>query len=158
TDVPWVLRTTVIPAGVLQFLGGALGFPVPPSTFSTELRPFLSLTLQSSLPDTLLADGSHIPKPGESLLIKLLNDPTVPPIGDGVNGMPSGNIFSDSRGGAGFLVGMDDGVDGTPDAGVLVDPGAMSQLRILGIAGNETTGQPRVPVILTSLRDNSVGK
>ena len=37
-------------------------------------------------------------------------------------------------------------------------PGSASQIRILGIGGNETTGQVRVPVILTSLRDNTVGK
>ena len=31
------------------------------------------------------------------------------------------------------------------------------QLRILGIPGNQTTGQQRVPVIITSLRDGTVG-
>ncbi len=40
----------------------------------------------------------------------------------------------------------------------MLDPGAFSQLRIVGIGGNETTGQERVPVIITSARDNSVGK
>ena len=40
----------------------------------------------------------------------------------------------------------------------MIDPGAGSQIRILGIGGNETTGQQRVPVILTSLRDTTVGK
>ncbi len=39
----------------------------------------------------------------------------------------------------------------------LVDPGAYSELRILGIPGNQTTGQQRVPVIITSLRDDTVG-
>ncbi len=57
--------------------------------------------------------------------------------------------------GAGFVVGVDDGVD--PPASPLVDPGAYSELRILGIPGNQTTGQQRVPVIITSLRDDTVG-
>ena len=39
----------------------------------------------------------------------------------------------------------------------LIDPGAYSEIRILGIPGNQTTGQQRVPVILTSLRDDTVG-
>ena len=55
----------------------------------------------------------------------------------------------------GFLVGVDDGVDPTADP--LVDLGVNSQIRILGIGGNETTGQQRVPVIITSLHDSTVG-
>ena len=39
----------------------------------------------------------------------------------------------------------------------LIDPGAYSEIRILGIPGNQTTGQQRVPVIITSLRDDTVG-
>ena len=31
------------------------------------------------------------------------------------------------------------------------------EFRILGIPGNQTTGQQRVPVIITSLRDDTVG-
>ena len=38
-----------------------------------------------------------------------------------------------------------------------IDPGAYSEIRILGIPGNQTTGQQRVPVIITSLRDDTVG-
>ena len=57
--------------------------------------------------------------------------------------------------GAGFVVGVDDGVD--PPGSPLIDPGAYSELRILGIPGNQTTGQQRVPVIITSLRDDTVG-
>ena len=82
----------------------------------------------------------------------------MPPIGDGVNGMPSGNQFSDSRFGAGFQVGFDDGEDDDPDGGVMVDPGVYSQIRIVGIGANETTGQQRVPVKITSLRDDTLGK
>ena len=58
--------------------------------------------------------------------------------------------------GAGFVVGVDDGVD-PPARSPLIDPGAYSQIRILGIPGNQTTGQQRVPVIITSLRDGTVG-
>ncbi len=39
----------------------------------------------------------------------------------------------------------------------LIDPGVGSEIRILGIPGNQTTGQQRVPVIITSLRDDTVG-
>ena len=40
----------------------------------------------------------------------------------------------------------------------LVDSRAPTrELRILGIPGNQTTGQQRVPVIITSLRDGTVG-
>ena len=62
---------------------------------------------------------------------------------------------ADQEGGAGFIAGVDDSVD--PPASPLVDPGAYSQIRILGIPGDQTTGQQRVPVILTSLRDDTVG-
>ena len=51
---------------------------------------------------------------------------------------------------------MDNDVDpGSSDP--LIDPGAYSEIRILGIPGNQTTGQQRVPVIITSLRDDTVG-
>jgi hypothetical protein len=147
TDLTYILRST------LRLTGAP---PLPPSlgSFTSELKPFVSLTVQSSLPDTLLADGSRVARPGESAIVKLLNDPLNLPVGD-ANGFTN-NVVSDSAGGAGFLVGIDDGVD--PDADPLVDPGAFSQLRFLGIAGNETTGQQRVPVVLTSLRDETVGR
>jgi large repetitive protein len=64
---------------------------------------------------------------------------------------------ADSNGGAGFIVGIDDNVD-PPGNSFFIDPGVGSQIRILGLGANETTGQSRVPVILTSLRDNTVGK
>ena len=49
---------------------------------------------------------------------------------------------------------MDDGIDSNDP---IIDQGNKSVLRILGIGGNETTGQARVPVIITSIHDNSVG-
>ena len=45
----------------------------------------------------------------------------------------------------------------TRPADPLVDRGYLSQIRILGIGGNQTTGQQRVPVIITSVRDDTVG-
>ncbi len=105
------------------------------------------------MPDTLLADGSRIARPGETNLIKLLN--TLAVAGDGTTGSQQ-NIQADSFGGAGFIVGVDDGVD--PPADPYLDAGAFSQLRIIGIGGNESNGQQRVPVIMTSLRDDSVGR
>ena len=149
TDVIYVLRGTV--------RLGDNGIPIPPGEYTTELPPAIALTIQAGLPNTLLANGNRIANPGETGLIKLLNTRN-PVIGDGINGQPGGNLLADSQGGAGFIVGIDDGVDGAPDLGVLVDAGLFSQIRILGIPGNETTGQPRVPVIITSLRDSSVGR
>jgi hypothetical protein len=147
TDLTYALRGTI-------YAGGAEPFqlPIPSTVFTAELKPFLTLTLQSALPDTLLADGSQIPKPGEPLVVKLLNSGA--PIGDGVNGLPA-NIASSYQGGAGFMFGIDNGIDPTADP--LWDLGAFTQLRITGIAGDETTGQSRVPVKITSLHDDSVG-
>lgn len=151
TDLTYALRDTIV-------LGPGPGGPFPrpqpdPDAFLPELKPALSLTIQSSLPDSILADGSRIARPGESVLVKLLN--TTAPLGDGVTGMPV-DVNADNAGGAGFLVGIDNGVD--PPADPFIDSGAYSQLRILGIGANETTGQQRVPAIITSLRDNSLGK
>jgi hypothetical protein len=152
TDITYVLRGTISLNGPFD----TFDFPKTDTTrFLPEQKPFMTLTLQSNLPDTLLADGEKIGRPGESLIVKLLNRSGGPPIGDGVNGLPSGNVLSDSRAGAGFLVGVDDGAD--PPTDPLLDAGAFSQIRITGIGGNETTGQARVPVEITSLRDDSVG-
>ncbi|MFM7128593.1 MAG: hypothetical protein ACKO0V_04460, partial [bacterium] len=54
------------------------------------------------------------------------------------------------------MVGRDNGIDPTPDS--TLDAGWGSQIRILGIGSNETTGQSRVPVVFTSLRDGTYGK
>ncbi|WZO99777.1 Ig-like domain-containing protein [Isosphaeraceae bacterium EP7] len=109
----------------------------------------VNLTLQSAVPGTLLANGEIIGKPGESLVVKLLND--YAPAGNGVSGSTSSVV-----GGAGFIVGVDNGID--PDADSLIDPGVDASIRILGVPANETTGQSRVPVIITSLRDNSIAR
>ncbi len=86
--------------------------------------------------------------------MKLYNDET--PNGAGSLGTyGSTGVPSAENAGAGFLLGVEDGVD--PPGSPLLDPGVGSALRILGIPGNQTTGQQRVPVIITSLRDGSVG-
>jgi hypothetical protein len=157
TDLTYVLRGTIRPAGPEGFFGGGGfgGFPTANAgAFDVELRPSLTLTIQSGLPDTVLADGSRIARPGESALVKLLNN--APLAGDGATGFTGPNNTYDSFGGAGFIFGVDDGVD--PPADAMLDAGFYTQLRIVGIGGNETTGQQRVPVIMTSLRDDSVGR
>ena len=78
--------------------------------------------------------------------------PALIPPGDNVNG--STGASSAVNAGAGFIVGVDNGVD--PPASPLLGSGMDSVIRFVGIPGNETTGQARVPVILTSLLDNSV--
>ncbi len=156
TDITYVVRGTIIMAGWSGF--GGVSKPAPdPTVLTQELKPKQTLTFQSSLPDTLLADGSRIARPGESLLVKLLNDPTGPQAG-GAGGGPDGqgNDLNETFAGAGFVVGRDNGIDPTPDS--TLDAGWGSQIRILGIGSNETTGQSRVPVVFTSLRDGTYGK
>src|SRR5262249_12201280 len=124
-------------------------------TFGPVPAPIVTLTIQSALPGTLLADGSAIPSPGQSVIVKMLNDnapATNALAGNGVTG-----FTAIQQGGAGFVVGADDGPDPPTPGEPPFDPGAFSALRILGIPGNQTTGQQRVPVIITSLRDGSVG-
>jgi hypothetical protein len=159
TDLTYVVRGSIVLAGYydgFSRVGG--GAPLPnPNAFGNEQTPFITLTIQSQLPGALLADGSSIPTPGQSPIIKLMSDYT--PNGAGtVAAFGSVGVGASENVGAGFVVGVDDGVDpptSPPDP--LIDPGAGSQLRITGIAGNQSTNQARVPVIITSLRDGTVG-
>jgi hypothetical protein len=114
-----------------------------------QLSSGVNLTMQSAVPGTRLANGEIIGRPGESVLVKLLND--YAPAGDGVAGSTSSVL-----GGAGFIAGVDNGID--PDADSLVDPGENSSIRILGVPANETSGQTRVPVYITSLKDSSIAR
>ena len=154
TDLTYVVRGTV-GLGSENFFANDQGLPVPDTTaFTTEPKPAISLTIQSALPGTVLADGSTIPSPGQSVIVKLLNDDT--PNGAGsLTGVGSTGVGAIPHAGAGFLAGVDDGVD--PPGSLLIDPGVATEIRILGIPGNQTTGQQRVPVIITSLRDGTVG-
>jgi hypothetical protein len=155
TDLTYVLRGTV-DIGPEDFFVNQEGLPVPDTTaFTTEVPPTLSLTIQAALPGTLLADGETIPSPGQSVIVKMLSDVTPNDQGS-LTGVGSTGVASIPHAGAGFVVGVDDGVDPPGDSD-LIDPGAYSELRILGIPGDQTTGQQRVPVIMTSLRDDTVG-
>ena len=88
------------------------------------------------------------------MIVKLLNNEHAQRnIGSltNINGSTGQNAIQNA--GAGFVVGVDDGIDPPGGNGEsLPDPGAYSEIRILGIPGNQTTGQQRVPVIITSLR------
>jgi hypothetical protein len=158
TDLVYIVRGSIILAGRgdIASFGGVGQRPLPSSTsFGQALAPAINLTIESALPDTLLANGQTIARPGESVIVKFLNEPLnaglIPP-GDNVNG--STGASSAVNAGAGFIVGVDNGVD--PPASPLLGSGMDSVIRFVGIPGNETTGQARVPVILTSLLDNSV--
>jgi large repetitive protein len=164
TDLTYVLRGTLILSGAYSFNfnsgGGFTEAPIPGSTYGPVPGAVVSLTIQAALPGTKLANGESIPSPGQSVIVKMFNDNTpndagVATLGTTITG--SSGIPGIENAGAGFVIGVDDGVDPPNPLSPLVDPGAFSQLRILGIPGNQTTGQQRVPVIMTSLRDDTVG-
>jgi len=154
TDLTYIVRGTIVMGPAF----GATGNTFDRTRLSAESVPLVTLTVQSALPDTLLADGQRISRPGESVIVKL-DSRNVP--GSSNNSVPdetfteTANIASEAQGGAGFEAGVDNGVDPTADP--LFDTGVNSQMRFLGIGGNETTGQSRVPVVITSVHDNSVG-
>lgn len=157
TDITYVVRGSIILAGWGGgfFNSGSNSKPNPdPNVLTQEIKPKQTFTIQSAVPDTLLADGSRIARPGESMLVKMLNDPYGPQPAGSIDGQ--GNDTNSTFAGAGFVVGRDNGIDPTADS--TLDAGWGSQIRILGIGSNETTGQSRVPVIITSLRDSTVGK
>ena len=144
TDLTYILESTIFLAG--DPISPLNPPPTPPSTLGQVLQPYNTLTLQSSMAGSLLADGSSIAKPGEPLLIKLLGGT---PQGTATAGYTGSDVMTSQFAGAGFEVGI--------DVGDIIDPGYLSQIRITGIAGNESTGQPQVPVIITSLHDDTVG-
>ena len=150
SDFTYILRNTIVLSG---------GVPVLPRNAATtllpELRPQVTLTLQSTLPGTLLADGTTVAAPGVPLVIKLLNTPGLLPPAPSLGVTPPRAITNSYQQGAGFIVGVDNGID--PPADRLIDPGAFSQIRITGIGANQSTGQSRVPVIITSVHDSTVG-
>ena len=148
SDFTYILRNTVVLSGYNPFAP-----PLAPSTPAPELQPAITLTLQSTLAGTILADGTTVAAPGVPLIIKELNT-TAPPT-ETPGAVPAPAVANSYVGGAGFIVGVDNGVDPTTDS--LVDNGLFSQIRILGIGANQTTGQTRVPVIITSIHDSSVG-
>ena len=154
TDITYVVRGSIVLGGYSGFFGNTK--PAPNfTTLTAEQTPFITLTVQSNLPDTLLANGTRIARPGETMLVKLLNDPNNAAMQPGgtANGQP--NDTNATFAGAGWVVGRDNGIDPTADP--TLDAGWGSQIRFLGLNSNETTGQSRVPVLVTSLRDTTVG-
>src|SRR5207237_428929 len=132
TDLTYVLRGSIILSGPFTFDvangTGAASFPNP-TQYTVEHRPGITLTIQSALPGTLLADGESIPRPGQSVVVKLMSDFT--PVGAGNLGtFGSTGAQSDQNVGAGFVVGVDDGID-PPTPSPLVDPGAFGEIRIV---------------------------
>ncbi len=153
SDLTYVLRGSIILGGHTYF--GTDAPPLPdPAVFGPQLQPAITLTIQSALPGTVLANGEVIANPGESVIVKTQNDYAPHNLGN-LGTFGSNGDTAETNAGAGFIVNVDDGVD--PPADPLLDTGAGSQLRILGISANETTGQARVPVVITSLRDGTAG-
>jgi hypothetical protein len=158
TDLTYLVRNSIVmgpDAGSSFTLAfSASGPPAGTNSFLPEAKPTLVLTVQSALPDTLLANGSRIPRPGESVIIKLdtKHDNQPAPTEAFTTGA---NISAEDSAGAGFISGVDNGVDPTGDN--LFDVGVFSQMRFLGIGANQTTGQSRIPVVITSVHDSTVG-
>ena len=96
------------------------------------------------------------PQPGLPVVVKLLSENTPNGAGSLAQFGSTGSWRRRNRAGPASSSASTTRVD--PTASPLVDPGAYSQIRILGIPGNQTTGQQRVPVIMTSLRDDTVGR
>jgi large repetitive protein len=145
SDITYLLMNTIT-------LGPEPGFvPAAPNgnQLNPEPLPTVTLTIQSVLPGTILADGTLVPEPGISPIVKL--DGAGPSLATDT----TPGAFTNVEQGAGFVSGMDNGAD--PSADSLIDSGVNSALRFLGIPANQTTGQSRVPVILTSIHDQSVG-
>ncbi len=165
-DFTYILRDTIVlgpDGGFFRNVNGgvSLGAGVPPTPSGTQFQttptPNVTLTLQSTLPGTVLADGTTVPAPGVPLIIKTLNNANARISAAAIGVNPGANTNASWAGGAGFIVGVDDGTDPPTPGELLVDDGAFSQIRILGIPGNSSTGQVRVPVTITSVHDNSVG-
>ncbi len=158
SDFTYLVRDTIVVGPVLDF--GALNNapPPPPNAPVTTPNPSITLTLQSTLPGTVLADGTVVAAPGVPLVIKLKNNNTAntPPI-EATGVTPGASTNAAYAGGAGFVVGVDDGTDPPTPLESYIDNGYNAQIRILGIPGNQSTGQTRVPVTITSIYDNSVG-
>ena len=154
SDFTYILRDTIVLGP--NFTNGIPTYPSATTYVSTPV-PNVTLTLQSTLPGTVLADGTVVAAPGVPLVIKTLNNGNSPIPTEAAGVSPAANLTSSWAGGAGFIVGVDDGTDPPTPGESLIDDGAFSQIRILGIAANASTGQTRVPVTITSIYDNSVG-
>ena len=164
SDFTYILRDTIVlgPGNFssLTYPNGFLGIPQPPSSTQLQTTPIpnVTLTLQSTLPGTILADGTVVASPGVPLIVKTLNNSNSRIFAETAGTNPSANLTQSWAGGAGFIVGADDGTDPPTPVETLIDNGAFSQIRILGIPANQSVpGSVRVPVTITSVNDNTIG-
>ncbi len=112
TDLTYVLQGTIIPTGpYFGFLGLASnGAPVPSTTaYGPIPNPVISLTIQSALPGTLLANGETIPSPGQSVIVKMLNDRAPHDVGAAnlATTFGSTGVGASEDAGAGFAFGVE---------------------------------------------------
>jgi len=145
-DYSYLLRNTIVLSGGVPNFPSSTQLVAPPT-------PFVTLTLQATLPGTVLADGTAVAAPGVPLIVKLQGG--IASEAPGVN--PPVNTTAYWQGGAGFIVGVDDGTDPPTPFERLIDQGSFSDIRIVGLPANQSTGQTRVPVVITSVHDNTVG-
>ena len=141
------------------------GLPPPrpePVAFSPEQTPFITLTIQSLLPGTLLADGSVVPAPASRSLVKLLND--YHPVGRRQPRPLSAPPASTSSTGCGRTSGpgsswaLTTGSIPRRPGSPLIDPGAEARSASWVSAATSRPASNAAPVILTSLRDDTQGK
>ena len=104
----------------------------------------------------MLADGETIPSPGQSVIVKMLSDYTPNDAGSLAHAHGSTGIRGD-RERRGRLHRRRRRRRRSRPRQPARRSGRLLRVRILGIPGNQTTGQQRVPVIITSLRDDTVG-
>jgi hypothetical protein len=140
----------------------------------TATQPSAALTIQSQPAGTVLRTPFNVPflrlEEPEPLVVKLSG---TAPAADLFGADAFGGHAALNRAfiGAGFQVGMDDGNDNQVNSTVCFDHGSHANcqsngttdwglgasLRLLGVPGDEATGQSRVPVVITSLFDDAEG-
>ncbi len=165
TDMTYVLQGNDRPGGLRTTSSDVNGqlrrFPSPPPARPrTEPMPSpaVSLTIQAALPGTLLADGETIPSPGQSVIVKLYNDEHAQ---RRRHRQPGDELRLDGRRGVRERAARASSSASTtasiPPASPTRRSGCVFRAPHPGHPGNQTTGQQRVPVIITSLRDDTVG-
>jgi hypothetical protein len=134
---------------------------VPTATQPSAILTLNSLPIGTDL-KTPFNENFETLRDAESLVVKLSGAAPAVDTTTAAGAWSDHASQSRSNVGAGFQVGMDDGIDNFfhgPDgqSNATLDWGLGASLRILGVPGSEATGQGRVPVILTSLSDDREG-